>query len=287
MKRILSSPLFLLAALAFLLPFFSVQCAGGTDLGDLGIPGAEQADLSEDVTGLELVTGEAEDTFAQTGETPAIPEIPGVESPLPELPTQAPAEVDLGTVQIFAIAAAAIAVLGILLSLFGGRAGGAVALILGAAGAVVLFLTFTQFEDAILQGVGAQGQAFIEVKQELGFWLALGGFVLAALTGLLRLVLPDRGAAPPRPAMATAASASGFGPPPAAPPPASPPPVSPPPATPPPATPPPATPPPATPPPATPPPATPPPAEPPAGPPPAPPPQPPPDEPTREQPPAG
>jgi hypothetical protein len=266
MKRILSSPFFLLAALAFLLPFFSVQCAGGTDLGDLGIPGAEQADLSEEVTGLELVTGEAEDTFAATGETPALPEIPGAESPLPELPTTAPAEVDLGTVQIFAIAAAAIAVLGILLALFGARAGGAVALILGAAGAVILFLTFTQFEDAITQSVGAEGQAFIEVKQELGFWLALGGFVVAALTGLLRLVLPDRGARPPRPAMATA-SASGFGPPP-------------------PTTPPPTTPPPTTPPPATPPPASPPPAEPPpAGPPPAPPPQPPPAEPPPQQPP--
>lgn len=240
MKRFLSSPFFLLAALAFLLPFFSVQCAGGADLGDLGIPGAEQADLSEEVTGLELVTGEAEDTFASTGETPALPEIPGVETPLPEIPTTAPAEVDLGTVQIFAIAAAGIAVLGILLALFAGRAGGAVALILGAAGAVVLFLTFTQFEDAIQQGVGTQGQAFIEVRQELGYWLALGGFVLAALTGVLRLVLPDRGAPPPRRAMATA-SASGFGPPPAAPATsATPPPATPPPATPPPATPPPA-----------------------------------------------
>lgn len=270
MKRILSSPFFLLAALAFLLPFFSVQCAGGADLGDLGIPTGD-ADLSEEVTGLELVTSEAEETFESTGETPAIPEIPGLETPLPDIPTTGPAQVDLGTVQIFAIAAAAIAVVGLLLSLFGGRAGGAVALILGAAGAVVLFLTFTQFEDAILEGVGAQGQGFIEVKQELGFWLALGGFVVAALTGLLRLVMPDRGAGPPRPAMATSASGSGFGPPPGAPPPATPPPAAPPPAAPPPATPPPATPPPAEPPP--------------AGPPPAPAPQPPPAEPPPQQPP--
>ena len=245
MKRILSSPFFLVAAVAFLLPFFSVQCGGGGDLGDLGIPTGD-AELSEEVTGLELVTGEAEDTFASTGDTPALPEIPGVESPLPEIPT-GPAQVDLGTVQIFAIAAAAIAVLGILLSLFGGRGGGAVALLLGVGGAVVLFLTFTQFEDAILQGVGSEGQAFIEVKQEFGFWVALGGFVVAALTGLLRLVMPGGGAPPPRPAMATS-SGTGFGPPPAAPPPATPPPATPPPAVPPPAVPPPASPPPAPPP---------------------------------------
>src|SRR3990170_2272561 len=111
MKRILSSPFFLVAALAFLLPFFSVQCAGGSQLGDLGIPTGE-ADLEQDVTGLELITGEAEDTLGATGETPAIPEIPGLETP--GIPTpSAPQEVDLGTVQIFAIAAAAIAVLGI------------------------------------------------------------------------------------------------------------------------------------------------------------------------------
>jgi len=275
MRRILSSPFFLLAAVAFLLPFFSVQCAGGGDLGDLGIP-TGGAELSEEVTGLELVTGEAEDTFESTGETPALPEIPGLESPLPEIPTTAPAQVDLGTVQIFAIAAAAIAVLGILLSLIGGRGGGAVALLLGAAGAVVLFLTFTQFEDAILQGVGSEGQAFIEVKQELGWWIALGAFAVAALTGLVRLVMPGGGAPPPRPAMATS-SGTGFGPPPAAPPPATPPPATPPPATPPPATPPPAVPPPAVPPPAVPPPATPPPAPPPQ----------PPAEPPQQPPPAG
>ncbi|MGH2767151.1 MAG: hypothetical protein ACRDKA_14780, partial [Actinomycetota bacterium] len=207
MRRILSSPFFLVAALAFLLPFFSVQCAGGTDLGDLGIPTGE-ADLEQDVTGLELITGEAEDTLGATGETPGLPEIPGFETP--EIPTpSAPQEVDLGTVQIFAIAAAAIAVLGILLSLFGGRGGGAVALILGAAGAVVLFLTFTQFESAVFDSIGAEAEGFLEVNQEGGFWIALGGFVVAGLTGLLRLVLPGSGGGPPPPRRAAVGSASG------------------------------------------------------------------------------
>ncbi len=235
MKRILSSPFFLVAALAFLLPFFSVQCAGGGELGDLGIP-TGQADLEPDVTGLELITGEAEDVFASTGQTPAIPGIPGLETPIPgfetpipEIPTTPAQEVDLGTVQYFAIAAAAIAVLGILLSLFGRRSGGALALLLGAGGAVVLFLTFTQFEDAIFDSVGPEAQGFLEVKQELGFWLALGGFAVAALTGLFRVVMPGGGGGVrPGPRPAGAGTASGFGPPPSAPPPAGPPPASPP-----------------------------------------------------------
>jgi len=243
MKRILSSPFFLVAALAFLLPFFSVQCAGGGELGDLGIP-TGQADLEQDVTGLELITGEAEDVFESTGQTPAIPEIPGLETPIPEIPTTPAQDIDLGTVQYFAIGAAAIAVLGILLALLGSRAGGAVALLLGAGGAVVLFLTFTQFEDAIFDSVGAEAQGFLEVKQELGFWLALGGFGVAALTGLFRVAMPGGGGgARPGPRPAGAGTASGFGPPPAAPPPSAPPPAGPPPATPPPAGPPPASPP--------------------------------------------
>jgi cell division septation protein DedD len=258
MKRVLSSPFFLIAAVAFLLPFFSVQCAGGGNLGDLGIPTGE-AELEQDVTGLELVTGEAEDKFESEAQNPAVPEIPGLESPIPiPTPTGPAQEVDLGTVQIFAIAAAAIAVLGILLSLLGGRTGGAVALLLGIAGGAVLFLTFTEFKDAILGEAAGQLEGLIEVKQESGFWLAIVGFGIAAVTGLVRLLMPG-GPRAARPAPVTAGSASGFGPPPAAPPPAQPPPSTPPPATPPPATPPPATPPPAAPPPSTPPPATPPP----------------------------
>ncbi len=235
MKRILSSPFFLVAALAFLLPFFSVQCAGGTDLGDLGIPETEQADFPE-VTGVDLITADAEDELESIGEVPSLPELPGVETPLPEIPTPGPAAVDLGTVQIFAIIAAVVAVLGIFLSLFGRRAGGVVALILGAGGAVVLFLTFTEFDSLVEES----SQQLFEATQEIGFWLALGGFVIAALTGLLRLVLPDRGAAP------AMAGTTGFAaPPPVAPPPAELPPAEPPPAEPPPATPPPASPPPA------------------------------------------
>jgi hypothetical protein len=284
MKRLLSSPFFLVAVVAFLLPFFSVQCAGGEGLGELGIP-TGQADLEKDVTGLELVTGEAEEELEQTSQAPT--EIPGLETPIPTPETQAQ-DLDLGTVQIFAIGAAAIAVLGILLSLLGGRPGGAMALLLGAAGAVVLFLTATEFKDAVLGEAEAQLQGLIEVKNEGGFWLALGGFAIAALTGLLRVVMPGGGARPaPRPA--AAGTATGFGPPPGRPPPTAPPPATPPPSPPPPSPPPPSPPPPSPPPP-TPPPGSPPPTPPPGSPPPtpppgSPPPTPPPGSPPQQQPP--
>jgi hypothetical protein len=234
MKRFLSSPFFLVALVAFLFPFFTVQCAqeGFSDLaGQFGeeLGGqVSQEQLERTVTGLELITGEAEENLAETG--PEEAPIPGP-TPLPELPGiggQLPggAEPDLGTVQILAIAAAAVALLGIFLSLLGGRAGGMIALILGVIGAIVMFLLPSQFESGLFGEQAGQVSAIIEVKNEWGYWLALAGFIVAAATGLIRLLMPDRpaGAAPP------AAGTSGFGPPPPAPPP-TPPPAGPPPST--------------------------------------------------------
>lgn len=260
MKRFLSSPFFLVALVAFLFPFFTVQCAqeGFSDLaGQFGeeLGGqVSQEQLEQTVTGLELITGEAEENLAETGteDTP----IPGP-TPLPgigggQLPGGA--EPDLGTVQILAIAAAAVALLGIFLSLLGGRAGGMVALILGVIGAIVMFLLPSQFESGLFGEQAGQVSAIIEVKNEWGYWLALAGFIVAAVTGLIRLLMPDRAAGPPA---AAAGTTSGFGPPPPAPPP-TPPPAGPPPSSGPSPTPPP-TPPPAQPPPAQPPPSQPPP----------------------------
>jgi hypothetical protein len=244
MKRFLSSPFFLIALIAFVFPFFTVQCAqeGFGDLaGQLGEQfGGEvgQEEIEQTVTGLELITGEAEENLAEsdTEDTP----VPGP-TPLPGLPSdQAGAvEPDLGLVQILAIVAAAVALFGILLSLLGGKTGGLLALILGAIGAIIVFLLPGQFESGIFGDQAAQLRGFIEVKNEWGYWLALAGFVIAAITGLLRLLLPEG----PRPTPAgpppAAGTTSGFGPPPDAPPPSAPPPSAPPPPAPPPAPPPP------------------------------------------------
>ncbi len=247
MKRYLSSPFFLIALIAFFLPFFAVTCAagGGELLGELGGGAAQEA---TEVSGLELVTGQAEENLQNTGQTPELPSFPGVgPSPTPDIPFGPGGEtggqdVDLSTAQIWAIAAAAAALLGLFLALLAGRVGGAMALILGAAGAALLFLLGSEFKNAISEAVGGEAEAFISVENRMGFWLALGGFIVAGLTGVVRLLLPDR-------PTSAAPAATGFGAPPGGAPPAGPPPAGPPPAGPPPAGPPPSSPPPAAPPP--------------------------------------
>jgi hypothetical protein len=245
LKRFLSSPFFLIALIAFFLPFFAVTCAGGG--GDLlgGLPGGSAAQEATEVTGLELVTGQAEENLEDTGQTPQVPGLPSVgpsadpTGGVPFGPEGGSEPVDLATAQIWAIAAAAVALLGIFLALLAGRAGGAMALIFGVAGGALLFLLASEFKNAIVGAIGAEAEAFITVENRIGYWIALGGFIVAAITGLVRLLLPDRPAY-------VAPAAAGFGGPPAGPvgpPPSGPPPAGPPPAGPPPAGPPPAAPP--------------------------------------------
>ncbi|HEV3475120.1 MAG TPA: hypothetical protein VG602_07125 [Actinomycetota bacterium] len=194
MRRLLSFPFFLIAVGAFFLPFFMVTCAG---LGEL----PEQAGQEPpEVTGYELAAGTAEDElaegqdFTQTPEIP-LPDIPGLPTPDIELPTPevttAPegvaADFDLGMVQIYALAAAGALVLGAILSLVGQRFGGGMALLFGAAAAGALYLLFTEFKDVILDSVSPEFAALIEVRPQIGYWVAIGGGGVAALLGLLRL----------------------------------------------------------------------------------------------------
>jgi hypothetical protein len=236
LKRYLSSPFFLIALIAFFLPFFAVTCAGGGGLGDLGGLGGEVQEATE-VTGLELVTGQAEDKLNESGGAPTTPEIPEV-GPSPGLVPEIPGlpgtgtgagseEVDLATTQILAIAAAAIALLGIFLSLIGGRAGGGMALGLGAGGAVLMFLLKSQFTSAITGALGSGAENLIAVENRMGFWLAFGGFIVAAVTGLVRMLLPDRPAYAAPPAGFGTAPGAPPGAPPPGPPPAAPPPAGP------------------------------------------------------------
>jgi hypothetical protein len=255
MRRAISPVFFVLAAACFFLPFFTVTCQGADQLGELGgqIPGAETQELERTYTGFQVATGEAEtDLNEDTGDAPTPPggEIPG-------LPSQPTGDIDLGMTQILAIVTAAVAIIGIVLSLMPGRSGGIMAAILGVVGAIALFVTGSQFSSAVKDAVGQQVAGFIEVRNEYGFWLSLVAFLVAAAWGVVSLLLGGRTtrAAPVRTGTRTD---SGFGAP-AAPAPSAPPPSAPPPTTPPPATPPPG----GTPPPSGTPPAAPPPSEPP------------------------
>jgi hypothetical protein len=229
MKRFLSSPFFLLAGLCFFLPFVTISCAAGLGeqftqglgeaFGDEAQAQLQQQELEQTLTGIDIVLGETEET--DVGDTP----IPG---PTPIAPTTPPASAGDNS-QLWAIIALAAAGLGIFLSLLPGSVGPILAIILGVGGAISMFLIKVEIDGTI----PAQAAAFIDVQYEIGFWAALILFVVAAVTGLLRLFMRDRTTTPP-PAPAGAGSASGFGPPPStppagtAPPPAAPPPSAPP-----------------------------------------------------------
>lgn len=220
MKRYLSSPFFLIALLCFLLPFFAVTCAGGGSIPGLGQGGG---DALVELTGVELVTGSAEEDLSdQSNFQPDFGPFAGP-TPLPGLTPEAGGTepVDLGLSQIWAIAAAALALLGIFLALIAGRAGGVMALILGTGGAILLFLLASAVKSSIDDAIGQEAQGVIAVENRIGFWLALGALIVAAVTGLIRMLLPDR------PAGVVPEPGTGFGQPPAAPPgapPAAPPP---------------------------------------------------------------
>lgn len=195
MKRAVSPAFFVLAALAFFLPFFTVQCAGGglPELPDVGL--GEEAELETTVTGFELVTSQAEEQLSEPAPAPApTPTLPGLE----DVPGAGETEtqVELGTVQILAIAAVAAAVLGIFLSLLAGRTGGAIALGLGAVGVVLLFLVRMQFQNAVFGDLEAEARQFIEVQTEYGYWLALVLMLLAAIWGVVLLLTGTRAAEP-------------------------------------------------------------------------------------------
>jgi hypothetical protein len=242
MRRAISPVFFVLALACFFLPFFSISCQGAEQLGNL--PGAEQADFPE-VTGFEVVTGAAQDELSDPeGAAQA-----GI--PAEQVPT-----IDMGTTQIFAIAAAALAVLGILVALARGRSGGLLAIGAGVLGAVVLFLASVMFSSAV-SGFNDEFRSFVQQQggeelgelgpvagfinfqadNEIGFWLSLLAFILAAAAGAFLLFTAGRPTAAP-----AGGTATGFGapsaPPPSAPPPATPPPAAPPPAAPPPGSPP-------------------------------------------------
>ena len=179
--RAVNPALFLVAVVCFFLPFFTVECSEALPEALEGLAeglgeGQEldfgDQDLSQSVTGWQLVIGDpGEDGGAPGGE---------VEDPGPDL---------------IAMAAFAVAVLGILLSWLRRPIGPAVGLLLGVAGVVLLIVLWNRISDRIPQ----EARAFVDLRTEPAFWIAVVGFALAALWAALRLLLEREG----RPARGT------------------------------------------------------------------------------------
>jgi hypothetical protein len=211
LRRIVNSPLFLVAAVCFFLPFITVAC--GFDLGEqFGGAFGEDSPLTEipqecletTVTGWNLVSGTSPDVPQQ-----CLQAVGGDDQQI------TPPNQD-SSPNVWAILAFSAALLGVGLSLIPRPVGPILAILLGVIGGVLLFV----LRANVAGDLPAQARPFIEVRTEYGFWLALVFLVLAAAWGLVRLVSEG----PLRPAPP---SAVGFGAPeaPPAPPPAEPPPA--------------------------------------------------------------
>lgn len=181
MRKALSPALFAVVVMCFFLPFFTVACSAG-DLGQLGeqlggefdLPASEE--LEQTVTGWDLVIGNTEQAAEQTAE-------------------EAPVDAETGGgPDVYAVVAFAAAALGIGLSFLRRPLGPILAVGLGLLGAIFLFLLKSRLDGQI----PAQARAFIEVRAEYGFWLALLFFLGAAGWGVFRLVT-DREPAPAAP----------------------------------------------------------------------------------------
>lgn len=207
MRRFVSSPLFLIAAACFFLPFITVACAFdfGEQFGDIGPTGGIPEECTKTtVTGFQLVTGDSPDVpqecLGEFGEE--IPDVPVTETDQPG--------------RAWAITAFAVAVAGVGLSLLRRPAGPIAAVALGLLGVIALIVLRMRAAPDLPAGVSA----FVEIRTEYGFWLALLFFVLAGGWGAFRLVTERARAAPPP-------ADTGFGEP-APPPPPEPPPETPP-----------------------------------------------------------
>ncbi|HEX6208194.1 MAG TPA: hypothetical protein VF058_07540, partial [Actinomycetota bacterium] len=209
MRRFLSPAGLALAAFCFFLPFVSVSCNPGAledvigeelpTTGPTPFPGGFPGGLGQEVevtagTGWEIALGsepELSETFGGlaelggAGETTADEPWPG---------------------QAYAIAALALAVLGIVMALvLTGMPGALSGLIAGVGGAVMVFLIRTEisswFEDELR--ADPQAGAILDLSFEIGWWLALAFFIVAAALAGWAMAAPRQPtefAAPPPPA---------------------------------------------------------------------------------------
>jgi MYXO-CTERM domain-containing protein len=163
--------LFLIVGICFFLPFFTVECSSAIPEALEGLAeglgeGQEfdfgEQDLSQTVSGWQLVIGDP-------GEDPATaPGQSSVEDPGPDP---------------VAVAALAVAALGLLLSWIRRPIGPALAILLGLAGATLLVVVWNRISGRI----PPDAEAFVELRTEPAFWVAVIVSGLAAVWGGIRL----------------------------------------------------------------------------------------------------
>jgi hypothetical protein len=173
--RTVNPALFLVVGICFFLPFFTVECSAAIPEALEGLAeglGEGQQfdfgneDLSQSVTGWQLVIGD-------TGE--AVPRGQGA----------AQTEVQDPGPDFVALAAFAVAVLGLALSWMRRPIGPLLAIVLGVAGTVLLIVLWTRISGRIPQ----QARAFVDLRAEPAFWVAVVVSGLAAAWGAIRLFL--------------------------------------------------------------------------------------------------
>jgi MYXO-CTERM domain-containing protein len=163
--------LFLIVGICFFLPFFTVECSSAIPEALEGLAeglgeGQEfdfgEQDLSQTVSGWQLVIGDP-------GEDPATaPGQSSVEDPGPDP---------------VALAAFAVAALGLLLSWLRRPIGPTLAILLGLAGAILLVVMWNRISGRI----PPDAEAFVELRTEPAFWVAVSVSALAAVWGGIRL----------------------------------------------------------------------------------------------------
>jgi hypothetical protein len=171
-SRLVTPSLFAVAAILFLLPFFSVSCTGqlAAGLRDMGVEPSKQR---VEVTGSELVLERVPDRLRN-----AYRELEGP-----------------GTAHPLAIALGASVAAGIVLSGLPRRLGGAAGTLLGLAGIVLLIRLGWALAEEARARVQPNAREFIDLGWEVGAWAVAGLLAGASLHGLYRLVRRDRPAA--------------------------------------------------------------------------------------------
>lgn len=197
------------ALAAFILPWAAVSCQG-VDVATASGLDLAMGKLQANPDAQRQMEGGLRNAFGGAFEAPAEPA--AVE------PAEARSE-DIG-VNYFAIAAAVVIVAGLLLTFVGGaKTAGRNALVTGLVGAALVFGSVWSFKQSIASeaqredsggaqdspfgggqmGGGAMAQQMLDsmVQERIGYWLALGGLLVAAAAGGLAMS-QGAGAAKPR-----------------------------------------------------------------------------------------